>query len=109
MSTETGPSLRAGLRLCSQVCDTEVIVVRAGAGPAVLSCGGVPMRERGSAHDRAVTPAGTKMTGSMLGKRYTHPDHPGLEVLVTVAGNGGLSIGDGDLVIKESKPLPASD
>jgi hypothetical protein len=42
-----------------------------------------------------------------MGKRYV--DDAGAEVLVTKAGTGTLSIGTVPLVIKEAKPLPASD
>jgi hypothetical protein len=101
--------LRAGLRLASQVCTTEVIVVRPGSQPLSLRCGGVPMRERGAARDADAVPAVDQMRGSLLGKRYTHPQDPAVEVLVTVAGEGTLSAAGHDLVQKEAKPLPASD
>jgi hypothetical protein len=50
-----------------------------------------------------------KLGGALLGKRYTHPADPGLEVLVTAPGEGSLSDGEVDLVLKEARPLPASD
>ena len=53
----------------------------------------------------AVAPA--HAGGTLLGKRYT--DDGALEVLCTKAGEGSLSIGDTPLVLKEAKPLPASD
>jgi hypothetical protein len=102
-------ALRPGLRLKSRVCDTEVIVVRPGTGTLSLHCGGVPMVERGAetAGRAAAVPGG--LGGSLLGKRYTHPADPGVEVLVTTAGEGSLGDGEADLVLKEAKPLPASD
>jgi hypothetical protein len=45
--------------------------------------------------------------GTAMGKRYV--DESGAEVLVTKAGAGSLSIGNTPLVLKEAKPLPASD
>jgi hypothetical protein len=45
--------------------------------------------------------------GSAMGKRYV--DEGGAEVLVTKAGAGSLSVGATTLVLKEAKPLPASD
>jgi hypothetical protein len=33
----------------------------------------------------------------------------GLEVLCTKAGDGGLSVGDQVLPVKDAKPLPSSD
>jgi hypothetical protein len=108
MGIETS-GLRAGLRLRSQVCTTELIVIRPGGAAVVLHCGGVPMVERAQAATIQVAPDGDHMGGTQLGKRYTHPADPGLEVLVTAAGAGSLSDGADDLVLKEAKPLPASD
>ena len=42
-----------------------------------------------------------------MGKRYV--DDGGAEVLVTKAGAGTLSVGEAPLMLKEAKPLPASD
>ncbi|WP_433368997.1 hypothetical protein [Streptosporangium sp. CA-115845] len=108
MSTEA-VGLRAGLRLKSQVCATEVIVIRPGTRPLSLRCGGAPMLGRDASGSAEVTPAAERMRGSLLGKRYTHPDDDAVEVLVTVGGEGSLSDGETDLVLKEAKPLPASD
>jgi hypothetical protein len=102
-------TLRAGLRLKSQVCGAEVIVVRPGSGPVSLHCGGVPMVERGAGVTQRAAGVPGKLGGARLGKRYTHPGDPGLEVLVTAEGEGTLSAGETDLVPKEAKPLPASD
>ena len=99
--------IKTGSRLKSQVCDTEVIVIKTGDGLADLRAGGAPMRELGAdvAGDAVLDPdfAG----GNVMGKRYV--DDTGAEVLVTKAGAGTLSIGDTPLSIKEAKPLPASD
>jgi hypothetical protein len=107
MSTPT--QLRPGLRLRSQVCDTEVIVVRPGAAPLDLRCGGAPM----TAFDAEPAAGGTLRPehsgGTLLGKRYTTGAEGGPELLVTRAGAGSLSDGDTPLVFKEAKPLPASD
>ena len=45
--------------------------------------------------------------GNAMGKRYV--DEANAEVLVTKAGVGTLSVGTTALVLKEAKPLPASD
>ena len=42
-----------------------------------------------------------------MGKRYVAEG--GVEVLVTKAGAGSLSLGRTALALKEAKPLPASD
>jgi hypothetical protein len=99
--------IKTGTRLKSQVCDTEIIVVKTGDGLDDLRAGGVPMRELGAdaATDAALDPKFAD--GNVMGKRYV--DSAGAEVLVTKAGAGTLSVGDVPLSIKEAKPLPASD
>lgn len=99
--------IKNGARLQSQVCDTQVIVVRASAALDDLRAGGLPMVPIGTGSDgnAALNPALAQ--GAVMGKRYVTED--GAEVLVTKAGAGSLSIGDTPLTIKEAKPLPASD
>ncbi len=106
--------LKPGTRLRSQVCTTEVIVVRPAADELDLRCGGQPMIEIGSDSTVAVgaggTPAPGLDEGTLLGKRYTTADADGtLELLATKGGAGTLSAGDVALVLKEAKPLPSSD
>lgn len=108
MNVET-PDLRAGLRLKSQVCATEVIVVREGTRRLELRCGGVPMVDRDAVVGVIAAASPQLMQGSLLGKRYTHPEDDRLELLVTVGGAGSLSDGETLLVLKAPKPLPASD
>jgi hypothetical protein len=99
--------IKNGVRLQSQVCETQVIVVRAADSLDELRCGGEPMLPLGSekAADVALDPA--LADGSVMGKRYV--DETGAEVLVTKAGAGTLSVGETALSLKEAKPLPASD
>jgi hypothetical protein len=103
--------IKNGIRLQSQVCDTQVIVVKTADSLDDLRSGGVPMVPIGSqadpaaSADAALDPAFSD--GNLLGKRYV--DEHGAEVLVTKAGAGTLSIGTTALTIKEAKPLPASD
>jgi len=60
----------------------------------------------------AVTPGATPTVGldagSALGKRYASESGE-LELLVTKAGSGSLSIGDKPLGLKDAKKLPSSD
>ncbi|BBZ29692.1 hypothetical protein MMAD_39870 [Mycolicibacterium madagascariense] len=99
--------IKNGTRLQSQVCDTQVIVVRSADSLDDLRAGGAPMVPVGSdaAADLTLDPA--LADGTLMGKRYV--DDAGAEVLVTKAGQGTLSIGATPLSIKEAKPLPASD
>ena len=99
--------IKNGTRLQSQVCDTQVIVVRAADSLDDLRAGGVRMGPIDSqrASDVALDPDFSD--GNAMGKRYV--DETGAEVLVTKAGAGTLSIGTTALTLKEAKPLPASD
>jgi len=100
--------LSPGSRLRSPVCDTEVVVVRSPADDIDLRCGGHPMVPLGEEPpaDLALDPAFEE--GTTLGKRYTNAGGD-LEILGTKPGAGSLSVGDEVLVLKEAKPLPASD
>jgi hypothetical protein len=102
-------TLKTGSRLKSQVCDTQVIVVRAPATDVDLTCGGHPLVDvkADGAEGLPLDPA--HAGGSPMGKRFTHPTVDGLEVLVTKAGAGSLADAGILLVVKDAKPLPASD
>ncbi|GAA2404853.1 hypothetical protein GCM10010191_10730 [Actinomadura vinacea] len=104
----TENAFKPGTRLHSRVCATGVIVIRPGSTKIDLRCGGTPMSTSAD-RDPAARPRSPFDQGSLLGKRYTHPDDDSLELLVTNAGDGTLTDGDTLLVLKESKPLPASD
>jgi hypothetical protein len=99
--------IKNGTRLQSQVCDTQVIVVRSSESLDDLRAGGVAMVPIGTdvSGDATLDPAFSD--GNVMGKRYV--DETGAEVLVTKAGAGTLSIGTTALNLKEAKPLPASD
>jgi hypothetical protein len=99
--------IKNGTRLQSQVCDTQVIVVRSADSLDDLRAGGVPMVPLDSqkSSDAPIDPAFSE--GNAMGKRYV--DESGAEVLVTKAGAGTLAVGETVLSLKEAKPLPASD
>ena len=96
-----------GVRLRSQVCSTEVIVVRPAGQPVEVCCGGAPMLPAATAGE-AVPVAAGHSGGTLLGKRYAD-DESGLELLCTKAGEGSLSLGATPLRLKDAKPLPSSD
>ena len=99
--------IKNGTRLQSQVCDTQIIVIRTADSLDDLRAGGAPMLpiDVEKLPDLTLNPMFSE--GSLMGKRYVHGDDA--EVLVTKAGAGTLSIGSTPLTIKEAKPLPASD
>lgn len=99
--------IKNGTRLQSQVCDTQVIVVRASEGLDDLRAGGAPLIPVGETAAEGLSLDPTLSDGNLMGKRYV--DESGAEILVTKAGAGTLSIGTTPLTIKEAKPLPASD
>jgi hypothetical protein len=94
-------SLTAGARLKTATSTLEVVVVAAPTIAADLLAGGEAMST-----DAVPGPAGEATYA--IGKRYVE-DVSGIEVLVVKPGPGPLSINGNELVIKEAKPLPASD
>jgi hypothetical protein len=99
--------IKNGTRLASQVCDTQVIVVRSADSLDDLRAGGAPMVPIGDEVSSDLTLDPALSDGNLMGKRYV--DETGAEVLVTKAGKGTLSVGTTALTVKEAKPLPASD
>jgi hypothetical protein len=96
--------MKPGTKLKSAVCDTEVMVIR--AGNVVAECGGAPMVETRPAERPAMDPAFAQ--GTKIGKRYV--DAAGTcELLCVKAGQGSLAVGGVALQIKDAKPLPSSD
>ena len=99
--------LKAGGRLKSAVCATELIAVKAPDGELDIRCGGVPMVIAGTDAPDA-TPVDGFTDGCALGKRYVNDD-ASLELLCTKAGEGSVSLGDTIMAIKDAEQLPASD
>lgn len=100
--------LKAGSRLKSAVCSSELMVVVAPAGDVNLTCGGAPVIELD-----ADAPAGGAIDpdhkgGTQMGKRYTN-EAGDIEVLCTKPGEGSLALDGTALEIKGAKPLPSSD
>ena len=101
-------SLKAGARLRSAVCATEVMVIQAPAGGVELTCGGpsmIPLDQE--------PPAGAALSpdakdGTQIGKRYVN-EASDLELLCTKPGEGSLAVGGEALALKEAKALPSSD
>jgi hypothetical protein len=100
--------LKPGTRWTSQVCDTEVIVVRAPTSDVSLECGGHPVVPVGADQSTDLTLDPLFAQGSLIGKRLAD-EESGIEVLVTKAGAGSLAVNGVVIPLKEAKPLPSSD
>jgi hypothetical protein len=100
--------LKPGSRLKSQVCDAQVVVVKAPKDEVDLRCGGSPMIEATVTPDASLEIEADRSGGSLLGKRYADEDL-GIELLCSKGGAGSLTIGDAALEVKGAKALPSSD
>ena len=99
--------LKAGTRIRSSVCATELMVIQCPEGDLELRCGGAPVIALGEEAAGGAVDPGHK-NGTQIGKRYVN-EAGDLELLCTKPGEGSLSVGDVALSLKEAKPLPSSD
>ncbi|MGX1809165.1 hypothetical protein ACWIGI_25880 [Nocardia sp. NPDC055321] len=99
--------ITSGTRLESQVCDTQVIVIKATGAIDDLWCGGAPMVVLGEDKDADTHIDPAFAAGNAVGKRYVHTT--GAEILVTKAGAGTLAVDAVPLDLKQAKQLPSSD
>ena len=106
-STETA-DLKPGQRWRSAVCDTEVVVVRAPAGPVTFSIGGAGALPAGASRPAGAEPDAALAGGTVLGKRYTD-EATGLEVLCVKAGRGTVTVDGRPVTVMTPRQLPASD
>ncbi len=100
--------LKAGTRLKSAVCSSELMVVVAPAGDVTLTCGGVPLIDLSAEAPSGAAIDTEQKQGTQMGKRYTN-EAGDIEVLCTKPGEGGLAVDGDTLKIKGAKPLPSSD
>jgi hypothetical protein len=96
--------MKPGSKLKSGVCDTEIMVIRAGEGS--LECGGAAMADEKPESSGELNPDFAK--GTQMGKRYVDADGT-VEVLCVKPGKGSLSLNGVALTTKEAKSLPSSD
>jgi hypothetical protein len=100
--------VKPGDHLRSRVCTTEVIVVRAPGADTVIACGREPMVTKDGQAAQAAEGAVADGPGTLLGKRYAD-EEAGLELLCVKGGSGQLSVAGRALLLREARPLPASD
>lgn len=95
--------MKPGSRLKSATCATEVVVIKFGGGN--LECGGAPMAAEAAGEG---TPDEAFSSGTIMGKRYVDAEGK-VELLCVKPGKGTLALDGVALLLKEAKPLPASD
>jgi hypothetical protein len=100
--------VKPGARFKSQVCDTQIVIVKAPAADLDLRCGGHPLIEAAATPGAGLSVDAALAEGTLLGKRYAD-DELGLEILCSKGGAGSLSIGATRLEVKGTKALPSSD
>jgi hypothetical protein len=98
--------LKAGTRLKSAVCTTELMVVGAPKDEVEITCGGASLIAMGEEGGGSI--AEDAKDGTQIGKRYVN-EAGDLEILCTKPGDGSLAANGVALVIKGAKPLPSSD
>lgn len=100
-------ALKAGTRLKSAICDTEIMVIRTRPDAMLLCCGGIEMITM-DGPKAAGDPDAAYAQGTLVGKRYVDEGDT-TELLCTKGGKGSLSIDGTPLAVKEAKALPSSD
>lgn len=98
--------IKAGTKLFSAVCDTQIMVLRVPADVLDVTCGGLPMQTEEGAEKSSMS--GDAGEGSLVGKRYVDEAET-MEFLCTRGGEGNISVNGVSLEIKQAKRLPSSD
>jgi len=101
-------AIKPGLRLKSAVCATEVMVIRAPPGEALLACGGSEMLAASESAPAGAALDPAQAQGSLIGKRYVDAEER-YELLCTKGGEGSLALNGAPLGVKQAKALPSSD
>ena len=98
--------IKAGTKLFSAVCDTQIMVLRVPADDLDVTCGGLPMQTDEATEKSLLSDDAGE--GSLVGKRYVNEDET-MEFLCTRGGKGNISVNGIALEIKQAKRLPSSD
>ena len=100
------PEVKPGVRLKSQVCNGEAMVVK--GAEVELTCGGVPMIGVDEEADGGLQANPEHMFDCLIGKRYVNAEET-IELLCVKAGEGSFGVDGQMLMGKETKRLPSSD
>lgn len=101
-------ALKAGAKLKSAVCDTQMMVVKAPAGEYDIRCGGAEMVAGTAAAPEGLQLDPAQAEGTLIGKRYVDAEEK-VELLCTKGGKGSLVLNGAPMGIKQAKQLPSSD
>jgi hypothetical protein len=99
---------KAGTRLRSAVCSSELMLIVAPDHDVTLTCGGFAVIELAGDPPADVHIDSEHQQGTLMGKRYTN-EAGDLEILCTKPGEGSLAVDGTSLEVKGAKPLPSSD
>ena len=103
--------IKAGIRLNSAVCQTQIMALRVPDDELEITCGGVLMSAQESTGNSEISDAltgGTLAGGTLVGKRYVDEGET-MEFLCTRSGKGNLQANGVALAVKQAKALPSSD
>lgn len=98
--------IKAGTKLYSAVCNTQIMVLRVPADDLDVTCGGLPMHTEEVAEVSLMSDDAGE--GSLVGKRYVDEAET-MEFLCTRGGEGSIAVNGFALEIKQAKRLPSSD
>ncbi len=96
---------KAGMKLSSTVCKTQIMALRVPSEALEISCGGAPMQV-GDPDDLGALSG--ENNGTLVGKRYVDEGET-MEFLCTRGGDGSVSVNGVALGVKQAKQLPSSD
>jgi hypothetical protein len=99
--------IKAGAKLRSAVCDTQIMTLRVPPRPLEIAIGGAPaLLGDEAASGATIDPA--LSGGTLTGKRYVDEGET-MEFLCTKGGAGTISVDGAPLQVKVPKALPSSD
>ena len=99
--------VKAGMKLRSAVCDTQIMTLKAPAREIDIRIGGAPaLLPDEEGESTGLDPQFSE--GTLAGKRYVDADET-MEFLCTKAGQGTVSVDGVALAVKLPKALPSSD
>lgn len=100
-----GEVYKAGMKLSSAVCQTQIMALRVPADALEITCGGAPMSKEDG---ETGTINGDLAGGTLVGKRYVDESET-IEFLCTRGGDGTVQVNGMSLNVKQAKKLPSSD